>query len=91
MSCATNDLPANIVGQVPVPPLLVNSFMINQNNHAENVSTSIRKLPGPPEMLMVPNHNPPILPPQLLLQPGNDNLNREILPEEHVPPTGLNH
>jgi hypothetical protein len=86
-----NDLPANIVGQAPVPPLLVNSVMINQSNHAENVLISIRRPPGPPEMLMVPNHNPKILLPQLLLQPGNENLNREVLPEEHVPPTGLNH
>jgi hypothetical protein len=68
-----NDLPANIVGQAPVPLLLVNSVMINQSNHAENVLTSIRKPLGPPAMLMVPNHNPTILLPQLLLQPGNDN------------------
>jgi hypothetical protein len=73
-----DDLPANIIGQAPVPPLLVNSVMINQSNHAEDILTSIRQPPGPPEMLMVPNHNPPILLPQLLLQPGNDNLNRGV-------------
>jgi hypothetical protein len=86
-----DDLPANIVGQAPEPPLLVNSVMINQRNHAEDVFTSIRMLSGPSEMLMVPNHNPPILLLQLFLQPGNDNLNREALFKEHVPPTGLNH
>jgi hypothetical protein len=83
-----DDLPAKIVGEAHVPPLLVNSVMIYQRSHAEDVLTSIRKPQGPPKMLMVSNHNPLILLPQLLLQAGNENFIGEVLLEEHVPPTG---